>query len=264
MECFRKVCALLKVTNLGKEKLPCIPGELPELDPSPILSEAQHYIYKQLVGTEKWIFQIRRFDISYALTSLNRFSATPMEGHISRMVNIFGYLKRVYGRRKGIVVSPEDIEEISGKGANFKDWLENYPGASDDIDEGLSEPRGRPISTSVYFDSNCANDQVTCRSVSGILFFVGSTLIRWTIKRQGNIKSSSYPTEFCASQVATEEAIALQYMLRYLGVPVRGAKELCGDNLVMITSFTNPDSDLKQKCGDLLPQVAGKCSGRYC
>ena len=36
-------------------------------------------------------------------------------------------------------------------------------------------------------------------------------------------------------------------MLRSLGVPVIGATALCGDNLGMIISFTNPDSKLNKK-----------------
>ena len=84
--------------------------------------------------------------------------AAPQEGHITQSINIFGYLQSVPGKLKGIVVSPEYIEEISGKGANIKDWLEKYPGASEEIDEVLPEPRGRPLSTTVYFDSDHAHD----------------------------------------------------------------------------------------------------------
>ena len=47
-------------------------------------------------------------------------------------------------RLKIIVVLLEDIEEINDKGDNMKDWLEKYPGASEDIYEGLPEPRGDP------------------------------------------------------------------------------------------------------------------------
>ena len=88
---------------------------------------------------------------------------------------------------------------------------------------------------------------MTRRSVSGVISFVGSTFISWKSKRQGTIKSSSYSTEFCAGRVASEEAIAIHYMLRSLGVTVRGATALCGDNLGMIMSSTNPDSELKKK-----------------
>ena len=44
---------------------------------------------------------------------------------------MFGFLKSVCGKRKGIVISPEDIEDISGKGANMKYWLEKYLGVSE-------------------------------------------------------------------------------------------------------------------------------------
>ena len=103
----------------------------------------------------------------------------------------------------------------------------------------------------VYFDSDHAHNQVTRRSVSGVIYFVGSTRISWTSKRQGTIKSSSYSAELCAGIVASEEAIALRYMLRSLGVPVIGDTALCGDNLGMIISSTNPDSELKKKHVDI-------------
>ena len=117
----------------------------------------------------------------------------------------------------------------------------------EEIDKVLPEPRGEPIYTTVYFDSDHAHDLVTRRSVLGVIAFVGSTPISWTSKRQGTIESSSYSAEFCAGRLACEEAIAIRYMLRSLGVPVLGATALCGDNLGMIMSSTNPDSELKKK-----------------
>ena len=195
------VCSLLKVTTLRKDKLPCSPGGHPELDLSPLLCESQHRLDQQLVGMAEWAVRIGRFDIRYALTSLNRFSAAPREGHLIWLVKIFGYLQSVTGRRKIIVVLLEDIEEISGKGANMKDWLEKYPGSLKDIYEGILEPRGIPLSMSVYFDSDHSYDQVTWRSVSGVMCFFGSTPISWTSKRQGTIDSFSYSAEFCAVQL---------------------------------------------------------------
>ena len=99
----------------------------------------------------------------------------------------------------------------------------------------------------MYFDSDHAHDQVTRRSVSGVVSFVGSTPISWTIKMQGTIETSSYYAEFCAVRVASEEAIALWYILCFLGVPVIGATALCGDNLGMIISYTNPELELKKR-----------------
>ena len=122
MELLRKVCVLIKLAHLWKDKLPCIPGDHTKLDLSPLLCEEQHSLYQQLVGMAEWAVQIGRSDIFFALTSINPFSAAFMEGHLSWLVNILGCLRSVTGRRKIIVISPEDIEEISGKGVNVKDW----------------------------------------------------------------------------------------------------------------------------------------------
>ena len=122
-ECLSKVCALLKVATLRKEILPISPGDHPELYLSPLLCEEQHLLYQHLVGIAVWAVQTGRFDIRFALTSLNSFLGAPMEVHISWLVKIFGHLQRVTGRRKSIVISPEDMYEISGKGDNTKDWL---------------------------------------------------------------------------------------------------------------------------------------------
>ena len=70
------------------------------------------------------------------------------------------------------MVSAEDIGEIKGKVTDTKLWLENYPDAMEEIDEGLPEPWGEPLRTPVYFDSDHAHDQVTRSSVSGVISFV--------------------------------------------------------------------------------------------
>ena len=157
-EFLSKVCALLEVTSLRKEKLPCSPSDHLENDKNPLLGETQHRLYQQLAGMSEWAVQIGRFDIRYALTSLNRFSAAPRTGHLKRLINIFGYLQTVSADRKSIVVSVEDIGEIKGQGTDLKVWLEKYPDASEEIDDGLPEPRGNHIHSTVYFESDHAHD----------------------------------------------------------------------------------------------------------
>ena len=78
-------------------------------------------------------------------------------------------MQTVPSKDKSILVSTEDIGEIKGKGADTKFWLEKYADVSEEIDEGLPEPQGQPLSTTVYFDSDHSHDQVTRRSVSGVL-----------------------------------------------------------------------------------------------
>ena len=85
-ECLSKVCALLNVTTLRKEKLPCSPSDHPKTDKSALLGETQHRLYQQLVGMAEWEVHTGRFDILYALTSFNRFSAAPRQFHITRLI----------------------------------------------------------------------------------------------------------------------------------------------------------------------------------
>ena len=66
------------------------------------------------------------------------------------------------------------------------------------------------------------------QSVSVVICFVGFTAISWSRKRQGFIEMYSYSEEFCIGQVSTEEAISVQYMLRYLGVPMKGPTAIFG------------------------------------
>ena len=98
------------------------------------------------------------------------------------------------------------------------------------FDEGLLEPRGSPLSTTVYFNSGHAHYQVTHRSISGVMCFFGSTPVIWYSKRQGCIETSSLSVWLFSSQVATEEMISLRYMLRSLGVPIKVTIALCGNN----------------------------------
>ena len=81
---------------MRKDKLPFRPGDHPELYSIPLLCEAQHRLYQQLVDMAEWAVQIGSFDIRYALTSLNRFLAAPREVHLSRLVKIFVYFSKRY------------------------------------------------------------------------------------------------------------------------------------------------------------------------
>ena len=63
---------------------------------------------------------------------------------------------------------------------------------------------------------------------------------------KGAERGSSYSYGLCAVRVSSEEAIALRYMLGSLGVPIIGDTALCGENLGMSISSTNPDSELKK------------------
>lgn len=143
--------------------------------------------------------------------------------------------------------SPLDIAEEYNKDNFSPDFLEDYPDASEDISLNLPKPYGKELQTSVFFDADHAHDQKTRRSVSGIFVFVGSTPVIWSSKRQGCVATSTYTAEFISTRTAVEEAIAIRYYLRCLGIPVRKPTNVFGDNFSVIQSATLVDGELKKK-----------------
>ena len=57
----------------------------------------------------------------------------------------------------------------------------------------------------------------------------------------------TYGAEFCAMKTGVEETIAIRYMMQCLGVAVKTASLLCGDNLGVIQKSTIKASLLKKK-----------------
>ena len=61
------------------------------------------------------------------------------------------------------------------------------------------------------------------------------------------MENSTYSAEFMAMRHAIKEVVALQYMLRCLGVNVYTASSVYGDKLGVIQNATIKDSFLKKK-----------------
>ena len=64
--------------------------------------------------------QIGRFDIRFSVSSLKCFLPDPREGHLKQLVSIFIHFYNTTGRRESIVIQPENIREIIGKGDNSR------------------------------------------------------------------------------------------------------------------------------------------------
>jgi hypothetical protein len=59
-------------------------------------------------------------------------------------------------------------------------------------------PKGKAAKITTYVDADHAHDQVTRRSVTGILLFINNTPIRWYSKRQNTVETSTYGAELVA------------------------------------------------------------------
>jgi hypothetical protein len=196
---------------------------------------------------------------------LSRFSAAPRAGHLKAAIQIFKFLNQKPEEWIKLDpskhVPPGPLESPLGENIRESDvdWKANYPGAFEEMDPKFPAPRGTPLDTAVYFDSNWAHDETTRRSISGIIGFIGNTPVTWSSKRQGAIATSTYSAELCAAKVGAEEAITLRYMLRSLGVKVIGPTLLIGDNLGSLISSSHPGSPCKKKHSQVAYHYVREC-----
>ena len=107
--------------------------------------------------------------------------------------------------------------------------------------------KGTPVRTTMYADANLLHNLVTGMSATGILHFFNPTPIDSFSKRQSQVESATYGSEFMAARHAVEQIIDLQYTLHMLGVPIEGTSWLFGDNKVVVTSSTIPHSSLNKR-----------------
>ncbi len=232
--------------TIREEKTPMKTGDHPEEDETPVLGNELHREYQSLMGMLQWLVSLCRIDICYAVSSLSRFCACPREGHMSRALRIWGYLKKYPCRTLGIKSCNYHMEgEKLDQG--IIDFVEQYAYAREEIDPKFPKPMGPELDISIFFDSDHAHDKVTGRSISGIVVLVGSTPIIWRSRRQGAVQTSTYGAEFSAMRLATEEAITVRYMLRALGVNVTSPSGVSGDNIGVISNANTPDATLKKK-----------------
>ena len=164
-------------------------------------------------------------------------------------MRVFGYLTKYKNRR--IVIDSRDPICVGGKDGLNLDFLnmfeEAYPDAAEEIDAKVPQPRIDELEITVFVDSDLAHDRSTRRSITGLLILVGRTPVYFMSKRQGAIATSTYGAEFCAMRTAVEEVQSVRYMLRCLGVKIKHATLICGDNKGVIQNCTIPDSLLKKK-----------------
>jgi hypothetical protein len=233
----------VKLRNYGS---PLEPGDHPEMDESDILGSEDITKYQMLCGSAQWAVSLGRFDRQYATNTMARFAVCPREGHLKRMLRIFGYLKyHTKGRIKFDMSEPELPDTM------FKEyeWYEQYPDATEEIpyDVPAYKPTKVPVNIMCHCDSDHGHDLLTRRSVTGYIISLNKTPIKFYSKRQNTVESSSYGSELVAGRIATEAIMEYRYKLRMLGIRVDKPAILLMDNQSVIANTTLPSSTIKKK-----------------
>ena len=71
--------------------------------------------------------------------------------------------------------------------------------------------------------------------------------MEWFSKKQATVETATYGSEFVAAKTAAQQAMGLRSSLRYLGVHVKGATHLFGDNGSVVTNASLPHSPLRKR-----------------
>ncbi len=219
----------------------------PELDTSDLLGPDGVAKFQSLIGALQWTISLCRFDVAHSVMSLGRFRHAPRKGHLDRVKRICGYLSKLKQAAIRFRVGIPNHEKDFPHHVKY-DWMETvYGNPSEPIDPRAPEPKGKLVRTTTHVDANLMNDLITGRSATGILHFVNQTPIAWFSRRQDQVETATYGSEFMAARQAVEQIMDLRYTLRSFGVPLDGPAWLFGDNKSVVTQSTLPHSTLQKR-----------------
>lgn len=233
--------------SIRQETVPMRPGVHPETDTSPLLEADGIKQYQHIIGVCQWLIVAGRFDISYAISSLSRFSSAPRQGHLELAQKVFGYLKKF--PRKGYVVNadPPKLDQVYEDVEVKCDFGNQYTYFKEDMDPRFPDPIMKELDINIFVDADHCHDKTTGRSITGYLGLIGSTPSVWGAKRQSSVQSSTFGAEFTALKKAVEEAVSLRYHLRSMGIMVSRPTPIWVDNMGVVMNATNPGSPLNKK-----------------
>lgn len=161
------LASLIQLCNCRKALVPISDDNLVDRQDAPLLSPADHHIYRSAVGSLLHISSFTRPDISYAVGRLARKVAAPTTNDRSALQQLVRYLWS--SRELSLILS------ASG---------DNSLVASSDSTWG-STPRPH--------------------SITGVVFLIGSSPIYWTSKRHTLVGSSTCEAECDAASHAAHE-----------------------------------------------------------
>ena len=122
-----------------------------------------------------------------------------------------------------------------------------YPDADNPTPPGMPSPRGNSVDINVFVDADHAGNKITRRSHTGIIIYVNSAPIIWFSKRQNNVESATFGSEFIALKTALDLVEGLTYKLKMLGIPISGPARIFCDNDAVVRSGSFPEVVLKKK-----------------
>jgi hypothetical protein len=241
-------------------------GDHPEVDCSGESDNKGIKRYQTMIDCLQWAVPLGRVDMQTATMTISRFRSAPRHGHLDRLKRIYGYLKKF---SSAAIQVQTFIPALSNLPDPDFDWCYTVYGKVHElIPPNAPEPLGNCVTLMTYTDANLNHDNLTGRSVTGILHLYNQTLIDWNSKRQATVETATFGSKFTAARIAVDQIIDLRTTLRYLGVPVNAKCLIFGDNQAVIANSSIPHSSLNKRHNALAyhcvsEMIAAKILGYY-
>ena len=167
-------------------------------------------LYQSAIGSLLYLSVSTRPDITYAVSTLARFSSNPTKQHWTALKRILRYLKGTVNY--GINYSKKDSQDCI-----------------------------------CYSDADWAGDINDRRSTSGYLFQISGGAVTWSSKKQLCVALSTAEAEYIALASAAQEAVWIRQLTTELGSPPTTATIIYEDNQSAIAMTKNPQFHGKAK-----------------
>ena len=127
------------------------------------------------------------------------------------------------------------------------DWEDFYPDACEPITLDTKRPRGKSVLTHCFVDVNHAGENITRRSMTGILILCNRYPIIWHSNRQNGVETSTFGSAFTVMNNSAELIGEVRYKLRMFGVPIDISNKILYDNEAVYKNASTPKSKLRKK-----------------
>ncbi len=143
--------------------------------------------YASMIGMLLYLAVCTRPDIAYAVSTLSRYTAAPLQADLKAATRIFGYLKKT--RHLGLCFTRQaDCDPSS------------------------------PLPVCAYSDASYAEDHETRRSQTGTAIQICGGFVLWNSKRQVTTAVSSAEAEYQALSSTVKEAMWMKCLLFDMGL----------------------------------------------
>ena len=98
----------------------------------------------------------------------------------------------------------------------------------------------KKIQATIFVDSNHGHDEITGKSIAGMIGLLASTPVTWLAKRKSSVMTSTFGSEFISLKKVAEEAIVCRCYCRSFGMRATKPTLTHEDNVAIVINSIEP------------------------